>query len=94
MPVTKSAKKKLKKDKARTRQNQKLENLLKSAVKKAQKGKTEKLMKEAIKLADKATKKNIIHKNKAARLKSKLSRLVSKKPFPSSAKKTRKTKTK
>lgn len=86
MPVTKSAKKKLRKDKARTQKNKKIKNLFKSAVKKAQKGKTEKLVKEAIKLADKAAKKNIIHRNKAARLKSKLSKLVNKK--------TRKTKTK
>lgn len=89
MPVTKSAKKKLKKDKKRTKENKKIENLFKSAIGKAQKSKTEKIVKNAIKLIDKAKKKNIIHKNKAARLKSKLSKLYSPKTV-----KTRKTRTK
>jgi len=94
MPVTKSAKKKLRKDKARTQENKKIENLFKSAVKKAQKSKTEKVVKDAIRLIDKAVKKNIIHRNKASRLKSRLSKSVSKKPSTSSIKKTKKTKTK
>ena len=89
MPVTKSAKKKLKKDKTRTKENKKVENLFKSAVKKAQKNKTEKVIRDAIKLVDKAVKKNIIHKNKAARLKSKLSKFP-----PSRAVRSKKTKTK
>ena len=89
MPVTKSAKKKLRKDKVRTQENKKIENLFKSAVKKAQKSRTEKVVKDAIRLVDKAKKKNIIHKNKAARLKSKLSKLS-----PGKAVKTRKTRTK
>lgn len=86
MPVTKSARKKLRKDKTRTRENRKIENLFKYAVKKAQKSKTEKVVKDTIKLVDKAAKKNIIHKNKASRIKSKLSKLISKK----AVKKTRK----
>ncbi len=89
MPVTKSAKKKLRKDKVRTQENKKIENLFKSAVKKAQKSRTEKSVKDAMKLVDKAAKKNIIHKNKAGRLKSKLSKLS-----PSKAVKTRKTRKK
>lgn len=89
MPVTKSAKKKLKKDKTRTKENKKVENLFKSAIKRAQKSKTEKVVKDAMKLVDKAAKKNIIHKNKASRLKSRLSKLS-----PSRAAKTRKTKKK
>ena len=72
MPLTKSAKKKLKKDKTRTLENKKTKNLFKSVVKKAQKSKTEKAVRDAIKLIDKVAKKNIIHKNKAARLKSQL----------------------
>ncbi len=79
MPVTKSAKKKLRKDKVKTEKNKKIKNLFRSAVKKAQKGKTEKIIKDAIKLVDKAAKNNIIHKNKASRLKSKLSGLIKKK---------------
>ena len=79
MPVTKSARKKLKKDRARTVENKKIENLFKSAIKKGQKNKTEKLVIQAIKMIDKAAKKNIIHKNKASRLKSKISKLIRKK---------------
>jgi len=94
MPVTKSAKKKLRKDKVRTQENKKIKNLFKSAVKKAQTSKTEKVVKDAIKLVDKAAKKNIIHKNKASRLKSKLSKLINKKVTPSSVKKPKKTRTK
>lgn len=89
MPVTKSARKKLRKDKGRTAENKKIKNLFKSAVKKAQKNKTEKVVRDAIKLVDKAAKKNIIHKNKASRLKSSLSKL-----FTGKAAKTRKTRRK
>ena len=89
MPLTKSAKKKLKKDKTRTLENKKTKNLFKSVVKKAQKSKTEKAVRDAIKLIDKVAKKNIIHKNKAGRLKSRLSKLS-----PGKAVKTRKTRKK
>lgn len=94
MPVIKSAQKKLRKDKKRTEANKKLENLFRSAVKKAQKNKTEKLVREALRLTDKASKKNIIHKNKAARIKSKLTKLINKtgrKTVVSSSKKSPKT---
>lgn len=86
MPVTKSAKKKLRQDKKRTRENEKLKKLLATLVKKAQKTKTAKAIKDAIRTSDIASKKNIIHKNKAARIKSKLSKLV--KPAQKPAKKS------
>lgn len=79
MPVTKSAKKKLRQDKKRTLENKKLKNFLKDAIKKARKNPAEKNIIQATKLIDKAAKKYIIHKNKAARLKSGLSKLASKK---------------
>lgn len=76
MPVTKSAKKKLRKDKNRRLMNTKFENLLERGLKKAAKKPTLENVREAIKVIDKSTKKNIIHKNKAARLKSRLSKLI------------------
>lgn len=76
MPVIKSAKKKLRQDKKRTAQNKTVRNLLKNLVKKAKKKPSEKAIREASKIADKAAKKHIIHKNKAARIKSTLSKLL------------------
>jgi small subunit ribosomal protein S20 len=74
MPVIKSAKKKLRKDKKVTLQNNELRKALKAALKEATKKPTDANLKKAFQVIDKATKKNIHHKNKAARLKSKLSR--------------------
>ena len=79
MPIIKSAKKKLRADKKRQSSNRKLVNILDSAIKKAKKLPSEKSVTDAISLADKAAKKKIIHKNKAARIKSKLSKLLTKK---------------
>jgi len=78
MPVIKSAKKKLKQDKKRTAQNQIVRDVLKNTLKNARKSKTAKTVQDAVKAIDKAAKQNIIHKNKAARLKSKLSLLLPK----------------
>lgn len=78
MPIIKSAKKKLRKDKKRTVQNQERENNLKDIVKKVTKNPSEKLLREAVSIVDKATKRNIIHKNKASRIKSKLAKLLAK----------------
>lgn len=78
MPVIKSAKKKLRQDKKRTAANKKFEDLFKKLVKKARKDSSGKNIKEAVIIIDKAAKRNIIHKNKAARLKSSLSKLLGK----------------
>ncbi|MEK7517654.1 MAG: 30S ribosomal protein S20 [Patescibacteria group bacterium] len=75
MPIIRSAKKKLRKDKKRERFNKRFTNILNSSMKKAKKLPSEKNITEAISVLDKSAKKNIIHKNKAARLKSKLSKL-------------------
>ena len=82
MPIIKSAKKKLRADKKRRLFNSKLSNMLSSSVKKARKMPSEKNIKEAISIADKSAKNNIIHENKAARIKSKLSKLQAKKADP------------
>ena len=76
MPVIKSAKKKLKQDKKRTLVRAKTEVVLKDAVKKAVASPTAKNVSEASSLLDKAAKKHIIHKNKAANLKRKLTKGV------------------
>ncbi|OGH21350.1 MAG: hypothetical protein A2958_00935 [Candidatus Levybacteria bacterium RIFCSPLOWO2_01_FULL_38_13] len=98
MPVTKSAKKKLKQDRKRREQNKKFEELLKTKLKRVKKNPSEKTIQEAIKLVDKAAKKRLIHKNKASRIKSKLSKLLAlktpKKALPKASKKTKKSKAK
>jgi small subunit ribosomal protein S20 len=76
MPVIKSAKKKLRQDKKREKVNNILRKTFKNAVKDAQKSKTAEKIKKAVKLVDKAVKKKLIHKNKAARIKSGLSKLI------------------
>jgi small subunit ribosomal protein S20 len=92
MPVIKSARKKLRQDKKRTVHNKKAESLFKKLIKKAGKTPTEKNIKNAVIAVDKATKKNIIHKNKAARLKSSLSKLSTNPKSKSVVKAKKKTK--
>jgi len=97
MPVIKSAQKKLRKDRGRTKRNKIFSERLKAALKKAKKTPTEKNIKDAVILVDKAVKNNIIHKNKAARVKSRLSKLIkkpSKKTTQVKPKSLKKTKTK
>ena len=73
MPIIKSAIKKVRKDKTRTARNKKRELALKSLVKKARSSKSKKDIQAAFSALDKAAKVRLIHKNKAARLKSALS---------------------
>lgn len=79
MPVIKSAKKKLRKDKRREKANLKVTGTMKKVLKESRKTLTVKKISEAAKAIDKAAKKSIIHKNKAARLKSRLYKLSSQK---------------
>ena len=79
MPVTKQAKKKLRKDIKREKTNDKLRKELKKAVKNSRSNPTAKKLSLSIKVIDKASKKSIIHKNKAARIKSRLTRLLTEK---------------
>lgn len=96
MPVIKSAKKKLRQDKKREQLNSKIKLSFRNAVKDAEKNKTFEKVKLATKLIDKASKKGIIHKNKAARLKSRLSKIakptVKKSATPKTVKKSSKPK--
>lgn len=73
MPVTKSAIKKLAQDRKREALNNKLRHQLKESVKKTAKKKGG--LDSAFSIIDKAVKHNLIHKNKAARLKSGLAKL-------------------
>ncbi len=74
MPVIKSAIKKLRQDKKRQKQNENIERKMDQAYKKALKVRSEKTVASAFSTIDKAVKANIIHKNKAARLKTKLAK--------------------
>ena len=82
MPIIKSAKKKLRQDVKRTKNNKKYESDFKKAIK-AVKTSTDKAslsekLKKAYASIDKAIKKKIIHKNKGARLKSGVAKLARK----------------
>jgi len=75
MPIIKSAKKKLRQDRVRTAVNVKTKTKYREAIKVAKKSPTKKDVQAAAYSAiDTAVKKNVIHKNKAARLKSQLTR--------------------
>jgi len=76
MPVTKSAKKKLRKDKKREADNKRVKSLLVKLIKQAAKNPTTENVRKAVKTLDLSAKKKIIHANKAARIKSKLSKIA------------------
>lgn len=78
MPITKQAEKKLRHDRKRTRQTTVIRKVLHDVVKTARKAPSKKSITAAFSALDKAAKKNTIHKNKAARLKSRLSKLLKK----------------
>lgn len=77
MPNIKSAIKKAKQDIAREKLNARYSKAVKDVTKEIIKGaKGDDMVKKAYSAIDKAAKKNVIHKNKAARLKSKVTKLV------------------
>jgi len=78
MPVTKTAKRALRVSKRKTKTNIATAARLEIAVRLAKRSKKEKDIRKAISLADKTAKHKIIHKNKAARIKSALEKLSSK----------------
>lgn len=89
MPVTKSAKKKVRRDRRRNLINKKIRQQMKAAVKVMRKKPTKKALQKASQALDRAAKKGMIHKNKASRLKSRLAKLLQK-GKKSSARKTKK----
>ncbi|MDD5147617.1 MAG: 30S ribosomal protein S20 [Candidatus Daviesbacteria bacterium] len=77
MPIIKSAIKKVRKDRTRTARNKKREAALKALIKKVRASKTAKDLQATFSALDKAAKVHLIHPNKSARLKSRLSKLIS-----------------
>ena len=73
MPIIKSAKKKLRQDVKREKHNRSIKETYKKAIKSAKAIPNRETVKKAVSLVAKAAKKGIIHKNNAARKKSRLS---------------------
>lgn len=78
MPVTKTAKRALRGSKNKESVNKQIISRLEASVRAAEKGRTQDKVAKASSLADRAAKKRVIHKNKAARIKSQLSKLLTK----------------
>ena len=81
MPIIKSAKKKMRKDKKRTVKNALYVESYKATLKKLKKGGKDVslLIKKYYSQIDKAVKERVIHKNKGNRMKAKVGKFVSKK---------------
>ncbi|HEX8932118.1 MAG TPA: 30S ribosomal protein S20 [Patescibacteria group bacterium] len=95
MPVLKHAKKKLKQDKKRTAHNKALKELFKKLVKEARASKSAEAVNKAFSSIDKAAKHHILPENRAARMKSALTKFVEgKAPAAGPAKKVVAKKTK
>ena len=83
MPVTKSARGALKQQQRRLKENKRTKRLYKKSIKSFKKDPKEEGLTQAFSQIDRAAKKNVIHQNKAARLKSQLAKLIRKnKPKP------------
>ena len=78
MPVTKTAKRALRSSKQKESVNKLTISKLEASIRVATKGKTAERIHKAMSLADRAAKRKIIHKNKSARIKSQLSKLLPK----------------
>lgn len=80
MPITKSAKKRVKQTAKRKIRNKgiktKLKNIAKAIRNEKDSGKAKELLNEVYSLFDKAVNKGIIHKNNAARKKAQLAKIV------------------
>ncbi len=78
MPVTTSAKKALRRDRRRKTVNLRIKKKMKAALRRAKEEPTKKNLSLAYSAIDRAVKKKVIHKNKAVRLKSRLSKSFAK----------------
>jgi small subunit ribosomal protein S20 len=76
MPVTKTAKRALRGSKRKEAVNKLFMSRLEVALRLARKSPSSDRVRTAVSLVDRAVKKNLIHKNKAARVKSKLASLI------------------
>ncbi len=77
MPVTRGAIKKLKQDKKRTKLNLLLKKKIKNVIKQYKRSPNKKLYSKAVSVLDVAKKKKLYHRNKVARIKSRLAKLLS-----------------
>jgi len=94
MPVTKTAKRALRGSKVKEGINKVIVARLEVAIRAARKAKSAAAVTRAMSLADRAAKKRVIHQNKAARIKSQLSKLLPKTAAKSaSSKPAKKSKT-
>lgn len=82
MPVTKTAKRALRSSKRKQKVNKLVISGLDAAIRVAKKTHNRDKVLKAISLADRAAKKKVIHKNKAARIKSSLGKYLSKPKSP------------
>ena len=78
MPVIKSAQKKMRKDVKRTARNAQKKTEIKGLIKNTRRDPSKEGLSNVFSALDKAVKTNLIHANKAARLKSRLSHLAAK----------------
>lgn len=78
MPVTKTARRALRSSKEKESFNKIAMGKLEGAIRLAKKSKSEAKIITAISLTDRAAKKKVIHKNKSARIKSQLAKLIPK----------------
>lgn len=76
MPILKNAKKALRVSKRKAAMNQPVRSKMKTMLDQVKKSKTSDALSKAFSAVDKAVKKNLIHRKKAARIKSQVSRLV------------------
>lgn len=79
MPITRQAIKKLRRDRVRQTHNALIRTRVRDAVKGMRRKPTNKALSHAFRQLDKAAKTNVIHKNKASRLKTRLTKLLKKK---------------
>lgn len=77
MPVTKQAIKKVRQDRRKTAMNLVVKKALRGAIHAFRKNPTKEELVNVFRLADRAAKTNVIHKNRASRIKSRLSKLLS-----------------
>lgn len=77
MPIIKSAKKALRQTRKRTTANKALKRALKAEIKKVTRSGDKKSVSIVSSIVDKLAKKHVIHKNKAARIKSKIAKSLS-----------------
>ena len=80
MPQHKSAAKRMKTSERERQQNKRVKSIMRGALKtyQAEKEKSPDKLKDVVKILDKAAAKKVIHKNKAARLKSRMAKQAAK----------------